>query len=104
MSDDPCECLWNHEMSMRRLLSLLRNSQDECTDGDCLGSDGVFNGPQGMMMWSMLWGLIALALFFLRPRSLRNNGPDTTDPANEKRPQGGSGGQDHPEPPPPGVN
>lgn len=42
------------------------------------------------MMWSMLWGLIALALFFLRPRSLRNNGPDPTDPA-QKRPPGPPG-------------
>ena len=24
---DPCECIFNHEMAMRRLLSLLRNSQ-----------------------------------------------------------------------------
>ena len=24
---DPCECIFNHEMAMRRLLSLLRSSQ-----------------------------------------------------------------------------
>ena len=27
---DPCECIFNHEMAMRRLLSLLRNSQVDC--------------------------------------------------------------------------
>ena len=27
---DPCECIFNHEMAMRRLLSLLRSSQVGC--------------------------------------------------------------------------
>ena len=38
MSDggfDPCECIFNHEMAMRRLLSLLRQSQSYCTDNEC---------------------------------------------------------------------
>ena len=33
---DPCECIWSHEMAMRRLLSLLRQSQAYCTDNECL--------------------------------------------------------------------
>ena len=33
---DPCECIFNHEMAMRRLLSLLRQSQSYCTDNECL--------------------------------------------------------------------
>ena len=32
---DPCECIFNHEMAMRRLLSLLRQSQSYCTDNEC---------------------------------------------------------------------
>ncbi|KAJ8984840.1 hypothetical protein NQ317_013041 [Molorchus minor] len=32
---DPCECIWSHEMAMRRLLNVLRNSQSTCTDGEC---------------------------------------------------------------------
>lgn len=32
---DPCECIFNHEMAMRRLLSLLRQSQSYCTDEEC---------------------------------------------------------------------
>lgn len=33
---DPCECVFNHETAMRRLLSLLRNSQQGfCTDSEC---------------------------------------------------------------------
>ena len=33
---DPCECIFNHEMAMRRLLSLLRQSQSYCTENECL--------------------------------------------------------------------
>jgi len=33
---DPCECIFNHEMAMRRLLSLLRQSQAYCTDSECM--------------------------------------------------------------------
>ena len=33
---DPCECISNHEMAMRRLLSLLRQSQSYCTDNECI--------------------------------------------------------------------
>ncbi len=33
---DPCECIFNHEMAMRRLLSLLRQSQSYCTDNECM--------------------------------------------------------------------
>ncbi|KDR20087.1 hypothetical protein L798_05482 [Zootermopsis nevadensis] len=37
MGDEgPCEWIWNHEMTMRRLLSLLRQSQAYCTDSECL--------------------------------------------------------------------
>ena len=32
---DPCECIYSHEMAMRRLLSLLRQSQSYCTDNEC---------------------------------------------------------------------
>ncbi|KAJ8964567.1 hypothetical protein NQ314_004871 [Rhamnusium bicolor] len=33
---DPCECIWGHEMAMRRLLNVLRNSQALCTDSECI--------------------------------------------------------------------
>ena len=33
---DPCECIFSHEMAMRRLLSLLRQSQNYCTDNECI--------------------------------------------------------------------
>uniref|UniRef100_A0A7N5JID1 Small integral membrane protein 14 n=1 Tax=Ailuropoda melanoleuca TaxID=9646 RepID=A0A7N5JID1_AILME len=33
---DPCECICSHENAMRRLISLLRQSQSYCTDTECL--------------------------------------------------------------------
>merc|ERR1712080_555332 len=56
---DPCECIFNHEMAMRRLLSLLRNSQSACTDSECFtdGLPGPANNTGGepgsfmMMGW-----------------------------------------------------
>lgn len=32
---DPCECIYNHETSMRRLLTMLRQSQAYCNDVVC---------------------------------------------------------------------
>ena len=45
-SFDPCECIFNHEMAMRRLLSLLRSSQAACTDNECF-QDGLSGPGQG---------------------------------------------------------
>ena len=75
---DPCECIFNHEMAMRRLLSLLRSSQTYCTDNECL-QDGM-PGPgqtegtsDNFMMMMIGWMLMAAVMFFLRPNSMRNN-------------------------------
>ncbi|XP_064619675.1 small integral membrane protein 14-like [Lineus longissimus] len=100
MSDfDPCECIWNHEHAMQRLLNLLRNSQSYCTDNSCPQD---LPGPQGspedgglnVMMIMVAWLVIASVLFIMRPNSMRNN--------NEKpRPsQNGS----NPPPPPPAIH
>nr|CAD7445577.1 unnamed protein product [Timema bartmani] len=110
MSDDgfdPCECTWSHEMAMRRLLSLSepveisRNSPSSCftifDNASTLIIDptgwrlpGSLPGPQnesnGFMMMAMCWMALALAIFFLRPNTLRaiddskprNNGPVCT--------------------------
>ncbi|KAH9283193.1 Small integral membrane protein 14 [Echinococcus granulosus] len=32
---DPCECIYNHETSMQRLLTMLRQSQAYCNDVIC---------------------------------------------------------------------
>ena len=50
----------------------LRDTQTECTDGNC-DPTNLPGGPAGgMMMWTMLWGLIALGMYFMRPNSMRN--------------------------------
>ncbi|RXG73288.1 Small integral membrane protein 14, partial [Armadillidium vulgare] len=69
---DPCECVWSHEMAMRRLLSIVRNDT---------------------MMFALLWVALALGLFFLRPSSLRG--------VTDGKPSNSSQGRDNPPPPPP---
>lgn len=87
---DPCECIFSHEMAMRRLISLLRNSQSYCTDNECLqdmpGPQG--GGGQGEMNFFLMaaaWVVIALVMFLLRPASLRNRGGDEK-PSNNQGP------------------
>jgi len=98
---DPCECIWNHEHAMQRLLNLLRNSQGTCTDNECVqdmpGPNGELNaGGMGMTMMMMMgWLVVATALFLMRPNSLRRTGLEK--PAN---PDNGNGGGNDPPPPP----
>ncbi|XP_041976847.1 small integral membrane protein 14 [Aricia agestis] len=66
---DPCECLWNHELAMRRLISLLRQGQSYCTDNECLET---LPGPQGsagnsfLVVFMMM--ALAAAMYVMRPR------------------------------------
>jgi len=90
---DPCECVFNHETAMRRLLSLLRNNQQGfCTESECTSelpgpeSDGL-SGMNNMFMMLMLWMALALALFFLRPKSLRSQPADKPGPSRDSRDQ-----------------
>jgi len=97
---DPCECFWNHEVAMRRLLSLLRQSQTVCTDNECFDELPRLPGSQtspenGMMMMLMAWVAIAVLMFLMRPTSLRNK----TD--SEYRNNDGDNGRP---PLPPAVN
>jgi len=98
---DPCECVFSHESAMRRLLSLLRNSQSYCTDNECAQdfpgpqgvADGLFGGSNIMYMVMMMWVVVALALFMLRPASMRR-GTDSKPP-----PDNGQGPRNPPAPP-----
>jgi len=89
---------------MQRLLNLLRNSQNYCTDNECVqdmpGPNGDPSvGGMGMtMMMLMGWLVVATALFLMRPNSLRNT--------NQKPARSSDGGNDPsggPPPPPPAV-
>lgn len=90
---DPCECIWNHENAMQRLMNLLRNSQSFCTENECVQD---MPGPQGapdaggmsMMMIMMGWLVVATALFLMRPASLRRRGDEKPSSSG----QGGNGG------------
>jgi len=101
---DPCECVFSHEAAMRRLLSLLRNSQNYCTDNECVQDfpnqdgpvSGLFGGGNAMFMIMTMWMVMALALFFLRPASLRRT-------PQEKPPPGNGDGQGPNLPPAPPV-
>lgn len=97
---DPCECIWNHENNMQRLMNLLRNSQSYCTDNQCVQDTP---GPQGtpadggystMMMMMIGWLVVATALFLLRPSTMRSRGD--VKPARSDQ-----GGDDHN---PPGIH
>ncbi|KAK3887848.1 hypothetical protein Pcinc_008073 [Petrolisthes cinctipes] len=98
---DPCECIWSHDMAMRRLLSILRQSQSYCTDTECFNELPGPNGPpqdsgtDSILLLGMLWMLLAVVLFFMRPASLRTN-PDAK-PANSNQDGGAP-------PSPPSVN
>lgn len=76
-SFDPCECICSHEGAMRRLISLLRDSQSYCTDNQCSpelpgpqGSDTGGNNHTAFFIM-MIWIVIAFVLYLLRPQSMR---------------------------------
>ncbi|CAD5126010.1 DgyrCDS14187 [Dimorphilus gyrociliatus] len=101
---DPCECVWSHEGAMQRLLNMLRNSQNQCSDTECFqnppgptGTPG--DGGYSMMMVMLGWLVVATALFLLRPQSLRRvTGGDQKPSRN-----GQNDDNQSPPPPPPGI-
>ncbi|XP_049867116.1 small integral membrane protein 14 [Pectinophora gossypiella] len=70
---DPCECLWNHELAMRRLISLLRQGQSYCTDSECLEQlPGLPAPPESAGSSFLLMFLtiaLAVAMYAMRPRA-----------------------------------
>jgi hypothetical protein len=81
---DPCECIFSHEALMRRLLSALRDTQQDCNDTECEnGPTGSGDSGLSFSMLLTLWGIAALVLFLTRPISARLSGGDRQ--ANEKQ-------------------
>ncbi|CAA87095.2 Small integral membrane protein 14 [Caenorhabditis elegans] len=98
---DPCECFFDHESAMQRLLAMLRNSQADCTDTGC-DNDGLSReGGNTMMMWTLLWTFMAMALYVMRPNSMRSDRRTADDAAIEK--PTGSSDDNTPPPPPPSA-
>jgi len=63
---------------MRRLLSILRQTQEECTDGDCVET-GSIGGPGNALIMMTLMGVFAVVMFLSRPGSLRPRAPDPSE-------------------------
>ncbi|XP_057365215.1 small integral membrane protein 14-like [Daphnia carinata] len=98
---DPCECLWNHELAMQRLISLLRSSQSYCTDNECISDLPGLQGQQqahesNIPFLVLCWVVLAMALFFLRPSSTMRQG--------DVKPSDNQGPGPQPPTPPPAVN
>ncbi|VDP32585.1 unnamed protein product [Soboliphyme baturini] len=76
-SFDMCQCICSREAAIRRLLILLRQSQNYCTDTEC--SNGVDlpstsgEAKNVTMIVIMLWLALAIVLYLLRPPSLRRS-------------------------------
>lgn len=99
---DPCECIWSQEMAMRRLLSLLRQSQAYCMDNECLeelpsGLPSTQAGSNSILLMTICWIAVALVLYFLRPGNLRKRG-------DSKPHDTGFGSHGSPPSPPPAIN
>lgn len=88
---DPCECLWNHELAMRRLISLLRQGQSYCTGSECLEQLPGLPQPESagnsfLVMFIMM--AFAVAMYMMRPR--RNRLQDAAKPAHNPNDQDGA--------------
>ncbi|VDN51880.1 unnamed protein product [Dracunculus medinensis] len=66
------------------IICRLRDAQGYCTDSECIqdlpGPQGVGLGGNNLIMIGLIWSMIALAMFFLRPKSLRSNPSSTGKP------------------------
>lgn len=73
---DACECVWSHEMATRRIINMIRQTQDYCTENECItdgngapGAGGNGGGSDNMAMFFIgFWFLMAIVLYFLRPK------------------------------------
>eukprot|EP00730_Choanoeca_flexa_P006214 TRINITY_DN12107_c1_g2_i1.p2 TRINITY_DN12107_c1_g2~~TRINITY_DN12107_c1_g2_i1.p2 ORF type:complete len:103 (+),score=19.72 TRINITY_DN12107_c1_g2_i1:294-602(+) len=69
---DPCACMNAPGAMVNRLLQMLQNAQDACTDSHCFENDAP-DGASGMSTTTILivWLFVAAVLFLARPKSLR---------------------------------
>ncbi|EGD82368.1 hypothetical protein PTSG_11955 [Salpingoeca rosetta] len=101
MSDfDPCACI-THSALMQRLLQMLRNAQDTCTDSECF-EDLQAQNNDGLSWTALLflWALLAAAFFLTRPKALRS-GPDRDCGPGSSSSSSSSSSSNGPPPPPP---
>ncbi|EFA09413.1 uncharacterized protein C34C12.4 [Tribolium castaneum] len=85
MSDenmDLCECIWGHELAMRRLLNVIRNSQSNCVDNECFDEGFQRQSPESSMLLMTCVLMVAMFLYYFRPRTQRI---DDTKPGRSDR-------------------
>jgi len=83
---DGCECIWSHELATRRIINMIRQTQDYCTENECItdgqggnvGATGGGGTDMGMLFIGF-WFLLAVVLFFMRPRRTVPPGKDRDD-------------------------
>jgi len=72
---DPCQCVCSTQWAMQRLLSILRQSQQHCTENECFPEAPALEGPpadnMNMLLMGFLWAMLVIVLFTTRPNSLR---------------------------------
>nr|CAI5831334.1 unnamed protein product [Callosobruchus analis] len=75
-SMDLCECIWGHELAMRRLLNILRNSQSYCTDAECIINDAPArqSNPDHALLMT-IFVVVALFMYYFRPGRQATEGP-----------------------------
>ena len=95
---DPCQCVCSTEWAMRRLLSILRQSQQHCTENECFPEAPALQQPPSdnwdqTMLMMIMWAMFAILLFTTRPNSLRGRQAEKSDRNDD----------DQHDPPPPDV-
>ncbi|XP_017752366.1 PREDICTED: small integral membrane protein 14 isoform X2 [Eufriesea mexicana] len=97
---DFCEYIWNHEFVMQRLLSMLQQGQNYCTDNECFSMSqlpGPRNAPPSSNFFTTCLIIIfAVLMYVLRSNCIRQLKNDIVkDRDNENDPN-----DDPPVPPP----
>ena len=86
---DPCQCVCSTQWAMQRLLSILRQSQQHCTENECFPEAPTLERPPAgnmdIFLMALLWTMLAIVLFTTRPNSLRGqqksgNNEDNNNP------------------------
>ncbi|XP_054009001.1 small integral membrane protein 14 [Hylaeus anthracinus] len=93
---DLCECIWNHELATQRLLAILRQSQNYCTETECFlpGSRDVQESSD--FFTTCLIIAFGIIMYVLRPNSLRRLRNDNAKDSDNRR----DSNDDPPAPPP----
>uniref|UniRef100_W8BET7 Small integral membrane protein 14 n=1 Tax=Ceratitis capitata TaxID=7213 RepID=W8BET7_CERCA len=73
---DGCECVWSHEYAMQRLLAMIRQNQNHCTDTECIDISGRVReanptgGEEGNFTMMTMLMIFAVLMYLIRPESI----------------------------------